>query len=38
MHYLICPKCNGELVKRNGKNVYFLSCSNYPKCNHTESI
>lgn len=34
----ICPKCNGELIKRNGKNGYFLGCSNYPKCKHTENF
>lgn len=28
----ICPKCGGNLVKRNGKYGEFIGCSNYPKC------
>ena len=28
----ICPKCGGQLVKRQGKYGKFLGCSNYPKC------
>lgn len=31
----ICPKCNGQLVERNGKYGYFWGCSNYPKCKYT---
>lgn len=27
-----CPRCGGELVKRNGKNGAFMGCGNYPKC------
>ena len=27
-----CPNCGSALVKRNGKNGEFWSCTNYPKC------
>lgn len=30
-----CPRCGGELVKRNGKNGAFMGCGNYPKCRYT---
>jgi len=29
---LICPKCNGSLVVRNGPYGSFYGCSNYPNC------
>lgn len=29
----ICPRCGGNLIKRNGKYGEFIGCSNYPKCN-----
>ena len=29
-----CPKCGGQLVKRNGKYGTFYGCSNYPKCRY----
>ena len=33
---VICPRCKvGVMVKRNGKNGEFWSCSNYPKCKTT---
>lgn len=32
----ICPKCNGTLVRRNGKYGMFWGCSNYPKCKYTK--
>jgi len=32
---LVCPRCNGNLVVRNGKNGRFYGCSNYPKCKFT---
>ena len=32
----ICPKCNGKLVRRNGKYGMFWGCSNYPKCRYTK--
>ena len=31
----ICPKCGGQLIKRNGKYGSFHGCSNYPKCKFT---
>jgi ribonuclease HI len=33
-----CPKCNGYLVKRNGKFGSFYGCSNYPKCKFIKPI
>ena len=35
MKNLICPRCNGELKLRNGRNGKFYGCSNYPKCKFT---
>lgn len=35
MENLICPRCNGDLKLRNGKNGKFYGCSNYPKCRFT---
>jgi hypothetical protein len=32
---LICPRCSGKLVIRNGKYSKFYGCSNYPKCKYT---
>lgn len=32
----ICPRCGGNLVKRNGKYGNFYGCSNYPKCKFTK--
>ena len=37
MANLICPRCNGELKLRNGRNGKFYGCSNYPKCRFTMS-
>lgn len=37
MANLICPRCNGELKLRNGKNGKFYGCSNYPRCKFTMS-
>lgn len=33
---MICPKCGGVLVTRNGKYGTFIGCSNYPKCRYTQ--
>lgn len=33
---MICPKCSGDLVERNGKYGTFIGCSNYPKCKYTK--
>lgn len=30
----LCPKCNKELVQRNGKFGEFIACSGYPKCKY----
>ncbi len=32
-----CPKCNGKLKLRNGRNGAFLGCEMYPTCNYTTS-
>lgn len=37
MDNMICPRCNGELQLRNGKNGKFYGCSNYPRCKFTMS-
>ena len=29
---MICPKCSGALLIKNGKYGSFIGCSNYPKC------
>ena len=34
---LICPKCNGSLVIRNGSYGKFYGCSNYPNCRFTSN-
>jgi uncharacterized protein with PIN domain len=34
----ICPKCNGQLVERRGKNGTFTGCNNYPRCRFTSNI
>lgn len=33
---MICPKCAGNLVVKNGKYGSFIGCSNYPKCKFTK--
>ena len=30
-----CPRCDGTLVRRQGKYGSFYGCSNYPKCKYT---
>jgi hypothetical protein len=35
---LICPRCGGKLVIRNGKYGNFYGCSNYPECRYTKKI
>lgn len=32
-----CPRCGGDLVRRNGKNGQFWGCSNFPKCRFTRN-
>ena len=34
---VVCPKCGGELVKRNGKFGEFWGCANYPDCKYTKN-
>ena len=31
----ICPKCNGQLIRRSGRYGSFYGCSNYPKCRYS---
>lgn len=34
---MICPKCGGNLILRNGKYGTFIGCSNYPRCRYTKT-
>ncbi|GAA7660599.1 type I DNA topoisomerase [Helicobacter pylori] len=31
-----CPKCGGELVKKNSCYGEFIACNNYPKCKYVK--
>ncbi len=33
-----CPECGSPLVKKFSRNGWFISCSAYPECKHSESI
>lgn len=33
-----CPKCGAPLHRRWSKNGWFIGCSGYPKCKHTQSL
>lgn len=33
-----CPKCDSDLLVKNGKYGKFLACEKYPDCKHTETI
>lgn len=33
-----CPQCGEPLVKKFSRNGWFISCSKYPDCKHSESI
>lgn len=33
-----CPRCNGQLIKRQGKYGDFYGCSNYPRCRFTKKF
>lgn len=35
---MICPKCGGEMTKRNGKFGEFYGCGNYPDCRYTKKV
>lgn len=34
----VCPRCGGELTRRNGKFGPFYGCCNYPVCRYTKNI
>lgn len=38
MEIMLCPKCGGEMVRRNGMFGEFYGCSNFPKCRFTKNI
>ncbi|GAA9545759.1 type I DNA topoisomerase [Helicobacter pylori] len=31
-----CPKCGGELVRKNSRYGEFIACNNYPKCKYVK--
>lgn len=33
----VCPRCGGELIKRNGRFGPFYGCGNYPRCRYTRN-
>ncbi|GAA7847221.1 type I DNA topoisomerase [Helicobacter pylori] len=33
-----CPKCGGELVRKNSRYGEFIACNNYPKCKYVKQI
>lgn len=36
---LKCPSCKGKMrLRKSKKGKFFLACSNYPKCNHTQFV
>ncbi len=35
---LTCPRCQGELVIRWGRNGEFVGCAGYPQCSFTRNI
>ena len=35
---MVCPRCGGKLVERQGRNRVFLGCSNYPHCKFTAQL
>lgn len=35
---IVCSKCGGMMVYREGKFGKFLACSNYPGCKNTQNI
>ncbi len=34
----ICKECSAPMLKRLGRNGWFLGCSTYPKCKHTRNL
>ncbi|ORL43662.1 nuclease-related domain-containing protein, partial [Zunongwangia atlantica] len=37
-HLKICPRCQGDLLLKNGRYGNFYGCSNYPKCTYTKKL
>ncbi|MDZ7793900.1 MAG: topoisomerase DNA-binding C4 zinc finger domain-containing protein [Spirochaetia bacterium] len=35
---LVCPRCGGNLLVRNGPYGKFYGCSNYPNCRYKKNI
>lgn len=35
---LLCPKCNGNMIVKLGKNGKFLSCAKFPECDGLRGI
>lgn len=35
---LVCPRCKGELIKREGRYGSFYGCANFPSCRYTKNI
>jgi DNA topoisomerase-1 len=33
-----CPRCDGKMVIRWGRNGEFLACENFPTCKHTQDF
>ena len=33
----VCPRCGGQLIKRNGRFGPFYGCGNFPKCRYTRN-
>lgn len=33
-----CPRCGGELIRRNGRYGPFYGCGNFPDCRYTRNI
>ena len=38
MTMVLCPKCGGEMVRRNGMFGEFYGCINFPRCRFTKNI
>ncbi len=37
-HLKICPRCQGDLLLKDGRYGNFYGCSNYPKCTYTNNL
>ena len=35
---IVCEECGAQMVKKWGKNGWFLSCETYPKCKSTRDL